>query len=1626
MGIYGFQTLLHSSVLPFVKEEVLPTGSNILIDGNGWVFHLLNHSSAEPVRRDLGGDYDELSKRVKAEIDIFFKHGMEPVVYWDGPRRKLKAETDGKRHEGRDVEEENLRGLCIDGAECAQSKYPKPILASKQVRYTLKMLQVEQVFCSEEADQEIALACAIESSPGSVVYGKDSDFLLFRDCRYVEFGSFSVEGKSLNAIVLSRCRIAQILGCEEEALVELAIYKGNDFTKHFGKDSFLLDRDEDSEVFVGLNRNDNFTLLEIFGENKLVGSPEYSPEIDVAIEFSRKLYNLDSLEDFPYDDDGGGNKERAREINQELMQCSSEAYRECVDSVGGDLWWPFIIPFAVVKYLLRSRHYNLTEGQKLAVRHALPHHKSMHIPDSESCGKKLKWGDVLVANDYQRLCEKVASMQLQLAGTKPEVLGEPKTWFNGVRFHTLAQSVLETVETKEHPKDKKLEKFPIDGHRDEICAHVRNNRITIIHGETGCGKSSRVPQMLVEDLGPKNVRMYISQPRRIAATSLKKRVGKELTKIYAGKDVGEDFVGLRMGHGVRDESPGTRIWFCTAGYLVRIAAHHPETFHNHSHLIIDEIHERSVDTDLLCYLVRGILEKCPQLRVILMSATLAADTYCAYFNLNSKPLFVGQRRCKLTEFFLEDVAQDKDKLLMLSKGQVRKAKEIIVSMDNGRCTPSSRLTEKQCALAFGMARALGTPGKSVLIFVEGIMAIQTIMLFFDNLEGRSRKQYNVIPIHSDIPFEEQMKAFEKDPTKVKIVVATNAASSSITLTDCDNVICMGTEKRVEYNIRRHQVCLVSAWISKANAVQRAGRTARVRPGNVWRLYTKSVFGALESFDPPEILQTPLDHVILRLRAMLNSPVIPVLENVITPPAREQFKPAFDSLHSMQFFDAPGDDGAITAQGKIAVELGIDLQLSKLVIYGIMLGVSREAACIAAALSMDKLPFRVATSFFHEGEELNQIIATTLLSQNEFDDGHYSIPIMMLRLLIWGREKHRTNSELAYFGIVRSRFSTYMKTAQHIENRVIKYDESAPDLLRDPSENRYVANALRLALVWAFRTQMVKMRSKQPGPSLSNETPFLVKGSKELSERHIVRVLQDNFAGDFHLQNNSLKKFMIIYQKCDIVQMRDDASGAFHALLLQHSSDLKMCMLRDNAKGVAFVCRSWLDSRDPSTIRFKKLLTELFGLPSDAAGTVSEDGHFCTFNSSQHLRSKKSQFRHLRELCPTFVEIRILTESKKHVVCDINTKTTREIEEKTVRGLFLAAKNVSCAIMSRKKTLVFHSTVRDAEGQENQLICDLPLPARVLKNIQSRSDRKREYAISVSKDAEESNTDAESSDMLKFKLDGDCSAEWTYASSGWDENITAKASSPRIGRESLMSVALHHSVAPTPVFGVCSSALIVGRNMDMVVVDHITLLPPGYDWVSRALLCVDSEEVVSTLSSDTNDTLSSNDRSTAYLIGWVLEQNLGQVPPRALEDHIYRLFPEYVGKQHTIDLVNPSSSYVEPRVVRSSLVPANIVMRRRVTEKEPKQTKGRDSAAQKETKVKVLSEKIDATESEIRGLEKELRKRKKTMRELIAARSLLLQPNSRIQEGGGLSNDDEEDEDEIILLSANHVDPNEQN
>ena len=158
------------------------------------------------------------------------------------------------------------------------------------------------------------------------------------------------------------------------------------------------------------------------------------------------------------------------------------------------------------------------------------------------------------------------------------------------------------------------------------------NRVTIICGETGCGKSSRLPLMLLES--DAKAKMFVSQPRRIAARALCDRVRQSLG----------DEVGLRLGFGERDESRKTRLWFCSTGYLVRLVAHtRIVALKTHTHIIVDEVHERSVDTEILCLLLRRLVQEHPTIRVVLMSATVCVDLYASYFGVDPNKLTT--RRC---------------------------------------------------------------------------------------------------------------------------------------------------------------------------------------------------------------------------------------------------------------------------------------------------------------------------------------------------------------------------------------------------------------------------------------------------------------------------------------------------------------------------------------------------------------------------------------------------------------------------------------------------------------------------------------------------------------------------------------------------------------------------------------------------------------------------------------------------------------------------------------------------------------------------------------------------------------------------------------------------------------------
>jgi HrpA-like RNA helicase len=521
-----------------------------------------------------------------------------------------------------------------------------------------------------------------------------------------------------------------------------------------------------------------------------------------------------------------------------------------------------------------------------------------------------------------------------------------------------AKSVAKVVETLE---------LPIDEFEDEILHTIRNNRVTIIQGETGCGKSSRVPIMILRAPVPHDalseVKMFISQPRRIAAKALVERVRS------CEPDL-QHKIALRMGHGERQyETPQTRAWFVTTGYLVRVLANHPERFNKVSHLIVDEVHERSVDSDVLCLLCKRLLTTNKTIRLVLMSATLAANMYADYFDVMEPPIKVGGRRFPIQEFFIEDLMS---KFNFPAKDQ-KMAKTIKEQCEKSRCKqePTNHHMEGLYQLAVRTTAAVGQPGSSVLIFVPGMHDIVSIIDLVEQLYVPGAK-FTCFPIHSDVPFEEQMAAFDTPAAdEIKVIIGTNAAESSITLPDVDHVICLGLQKQIVYNPATHRQLLTPAWISQASAIQRAGRTGRVRNGNVYRLYTRAVFEEyMAKFEIGEMSRVPLDSLILDLKQILHEETTPVLLECLEPPELRTIERSFESLHEKKFLSTPDDSGDITNLGSFVSSLGIDLLLGSLIGLGIQFGVGAEAIEIAAILSFSKSPWIISNPLFHESSEFN--------------------------------------------------------------------------------------------------------------------------------------------------------------------------------------------------------------------------------------------------------------------------------------------------------------------------------------------------------------------------------------------------------------------------------------------------------------------------------------------------------------------------------------------------------------------------------------------------------------------------------------------------------------------------------
>jgi HrpA-like RNA helicase len=555
-----------------------------------------------------------------------------------------------------------------------------------------------------------------------------------------------------------------------------------------------------------------------------------------------------------------------------------------------------------------------------------------------------------------------------------------------------------------------------------------------------------------------------------------------------------------MGHGIKDESDQTNIFFVTTGYLVRLLAFKPDAFRSHTHLIVDEVHERSIDGDVLCFLVKQLLNSNPNIRIVLMSATIHTDLYASYFSDSDeyygdmKALSVGLRRFPIIINHIEDLQhlkQGKPEVGLL----IKKIGDTCNRL-KGKSDPGIQFPKDQYAMVQHIIESRAVMGTGVLVFVAGMSDITDLQERFLGYH-----HYDLYAIHSDIPFEEQESAFAPTPpNKIKIVIATNAAESSITLPDVDIVICLGMHKHITYDPITHRSLLQKTFISKASATQRAGRTGRVRPGEVYRIYSQKLFESFSDFETSEVLRTPLQETILSIRIMLEtSPtfqgVIPVLEQLIEPPDTRNVANSFQYLFENGLISSHDDTGYLTPTGKLVGALPVGIALGRLIAYGVQLGVGDDAAKLAIALTQPKSPFRIASPIVHTDPTVyNDIVKTIFLSSHEFDNGQYSEPLMLLNLLYEWRQlrTERERERWAYHaGVVYARMRYFDSASSHLCSKLQQFiQNSNPSLHNSNSNNSNMIqltnkqrmNFLRLILAWTSEENILRLKPQRHTPS----------------------------------------------------------------------------------------------------------------------------------------------------------------------------------------------------------------------------------------------------------------------------------------------------------------------------------------------------------------------------------------------------------------------------------------------------------------------------------------------------------------------------------------------------------------
>eukprot|EP00092_Neocalanus_flemingeri_P025076 GFUD01027192.1.p1 GENE.GFUD01027192.1~~GFUD01027192.1.p1 ORF type:complete len:1156 (+),score=356.79 GFUD01027192.1:283-3750(+) len=485
------------------------------------------------------------------------------------------------------------------------------------------------------------------------------------------------------------------------------------------------------------------------------------------------------------------------------------------------------------------------------------------------------------------------------------------------QFRTILSTYVNFLQKEKFSKLRKLRAgqaaLPIAEYKEEILTKVSENQVVIVAGDTGCGKSTQVPQYLL-DAGYKNI--ACTQPRRIACISLANRVSYETLSQY----------GLDIGYQIRFEkhrSQHTRVVFLTEGLLLRQVTGDPG-LGNYDVIVLDEVHERHLHGDFLLGIVKCLVQQRKDLRVILMSATINIELFKNYFSGSAPVIQVPGRLYPISlQYHPIPSVEDSDRL--------NPAPYVRVLQMIDRKYPQ-------------------TERGDLLIFLSGITEI-TRVVDACRQYAEINNQWVVLPLHSTLSLAEQDKVFDYPPDGVrKVIVSTNIAETSVTIDGVRFVCDSGKVKEMTYDPVCKMQRLKEFWVSRASAEQRKGRAGRTGPGVCFRLFSEAEYSAMSPYSKPEIERVPLDSLILQMVSMgLPDPrKFPFIE----PPPAESLE---NSITALKEQEAMAEDETLTVTGKVLSNLPVSVSIGKMLIMGTLFHQVESVLTLAAALSVQS-PF----------------------------------------------------------------------------------------------------------------------------------------------------------------------------------------------------------------------------------------------------------------------------------------------------------------------------------------------------------------------------------------------------------------------------------------------------------------------------------------------------------------------------------------------------------------------------------------------------------------------------------------------------------------------------------------------